>query len=134
MLKSCPRCGRIHPYGQTCQKNRKLYTYEQTEEQKLRSSTAWKEKREQVKREAHYLCEWCYHQGRINAGFLEVHHIEKLREKPEKLCEDTNLVVLCRECHKLADAGLIAPKELKKTARERIRRTEAGAPMIPPLG
>ena len=122
---SCSRCGKIHPKGYVCKvgvrKKRYKYTYE---ESKLRSKGVWTEKSKQIREDANYLCEVCKDKGIYNYRDVSVHHIEKLRDRPDLLIEDTNLICLCKDCHRMADAGMIDKEYLKKLARQRIDRLE----------
>ena len=118
---SCSRCGKIHPKGYVCKvgvrKKRYKYTYE---ESKLRSKGVWTEKSKQIREDANYMCEVCKDKGIYNYRDVSVHHIEKLRDRPDLLIEDTNLICLCKDCHRMADAGMIDKEYLKKLARKRI--------------
>ena len=115
-LKSCSKCGRIHPRAFKCNVGRK---YEQTNERKLRSSSAWTRKAKQIKEDAKGLCEVCRDRGIYTYNGLEVHHITKLAENPDGLLEDDNLVCLCVQHHKEADAGEIDADYLRELAKER---------------
>lgn len=106
----------IHDKYQKCYKGQK----HAGDERQLRDLNAWDLKSKQVRDEAHYLCEVCREAGVINYKDLEVHHIEKLRDKPDLLLEDTNLVCLCREHHKQADKGEITKEHLKELALRRL--------------
>ena len=118
---SCSRCGKIHPKGYVCKvgarKKHYRYTYA---ESKLRSKSVWAKKSKQIRGDANYLCEVCKDKGIYNYRNVEVHHIEKLRDRPDLLIEDTNLICLCKDCHRMADAGMIDKEYLKKLARQRI--------------
>lgn len=116
MTKACGRCGRIHPANYICTKGK---TYTGGEERKLRNKHKWHVKADQVKEAAQRLCEVCRAEGRYRYEGLETHHIEKLRERPELLLEDSNLICLCQECHKKADAGLISKDYLLQLAAQR---------------
>ena len=116
MLRVCSRCGMIHDKYQKCYKGQK----HAGDERQLRDLNAWDLKSKQVRDEAHYLCEVCREAGVINYTDLEVHHIEKLKDKPDLLLEDTNLVCLCREHHKQADKGEITKEHLKELALRRL--------------
>lgn len=122
---ACSRCGKIHPKGYVCkvgvQKKRYKYSYA---EAKLRSKSVWTEKSKQVREDAHYLCEVCKDKGIYNYRNVEVHHIEKLKDRPDLLIEDSNLICLCKDCHRLADAGMIDKNYLKQLALKRIRETK----------
>lgn len=116
MLRVCSRCGKIHDKYQKCYKGQK----HAGDERQLRDLNAWDLKSKQVRDEAHYLCEVCREAGVINYQDLEVHHIEKLKDQPDLLLEDTNLVCLCREHHKQADKGEITKEHLKELALRRL--------------
>jgi len=116
MTRACSRCGRIHPSGYKCNAWR---TYPTTDERKLRAKNKWHEKARAIKEEAQSLCELCRTEGRYISRGLEVHHIEKLTDHPELLLEDTNLICLCQDCHKRADAGKIDKELLKRIASQR---------------
>lgn len=46
---------------------------------------------------------------------LEVHHIEKVRDRKDLLLDDDNLICLCVEHHKQADKGILSKEFLKKS-------------------
>lgn len=119
MLVSCSRCGKIHPRGYKCTINR---TYKKNDNDKLRSRYAWTKKAKQIKDDANGLCEVCKAQGVYTYEGLEVHHITKLREYPDGLLEDDNLICLCLKHHKAADDGELEADYLRKLARERIEK------------
>ena len=116
-LVSCSRCGKIHARGYKCNIGRNWS--EKTNADKLRNRRQWKKKAEQIKKEANYLCEVCYDQDIFTYDGLEVHHIRKLREYPDGLLEDDNLVCLCRYHHQKADNGEISVDYLKDLAERR---------------
>ena len=68
----------------------------------------------------------CRAQGRYTYTSLEVHHIAKLRDNPDGLLDDLNLICLCPEHHKQADAGRISKGYLKTLANNRERRERDG--------
>lgn len=115
-LKSCSKCGKIHPRGVKCTIKR---TYTRTEENKLRSRYAWTLKAQQIKNDAMGLCEVCKAQGLYNYDNLEVHHITKLKDDPNGLLDDNNLVCLCVYHHKQADDGEIDADYLRELAKLR---------------
>lgn len=120
---TCPRCGKIHPRGYKCMVGRgkpKTYVYD---ESKQRSKQVWAKKSKQVREDANYLCEVCMDKGAYNYKDLSVHHIEKLRERPDLWLNDDNLICLCRDHHRLAEAGLIDKAYLHKLAKKRIKET-----------
>lgn len=118
--RACPRCGRIHPYDQPCPRKRPTYRYERTGADRLRFTARWKRKSLQVRDDAHWMCEVCRDQGKATTEGLEVHHIEKLRDDPDGLIEDDNLVCLCRMHHRMADDGDIGKGYLRGLALARI--------------
>ena len=117
---SCARCGKIHPKGYTCNvgKRRKYYRYDYAEA-KLRNTHKWHKKSEDIRERSKYLCAVCFDEGKYNYKDLEVHHITKLKVEPSLLLEDSNLICLCREHHRLADAGMIDEDYLRELARRR---------------
>ncbi|AIF54375.1 hypothetical protein LDB25A_051 [Lactobacillus phage Ld25A] len=117
---SCARCGRIHAKGYVCKvgKRRKHYRYDYAEA-KLRNTYKWHKKSEEIRERSKYLCSVCLDEGKYNYRNLEVHHITKLRVEPSLLLVDSNLICLCREHHRLADAGMIDDDYLRELARRR---------------
>lgn len=115
-LKSCSRCGKIHPRAYKCNVGR---IYAKTDESRLRSKHAWTKKAKQIKEDASGLCEVCRDLGVYTYDGLEVHHITKLSENPDGLLDDANLIALCVYHHKQADAGEIDADYLRELARER---------------
>jgi 5-methylcytosine-specific restriction endonuclease McrA len=115
-LKSCSRCGKIHPRNYNCNVGR-IYT--KTDESRLRSRYAWTLKAQQIKNDAMGLCEVCKAQGLYNYDNLEVHHITKLKDDPNGLLDDNNLVCLCVYHHKQADDGEIDADYLRELAKLR---------------
>ncbi len=65
------------------------------------------------------LCEVCKAQGVYNYNDLEVHHIEKLKDNPDGLLNDDNLICLCVYHHKQADAGELNADYLRELVKER---------------
>ena len=122
MFKSCPRCGKIHDFNYKCNYNKPKFNstkYGTAEERKLRNTTAWHKKSEQVREDAKHLCEVCRSEGRYNFENIEVHHIIKVREDKTRLLDESNLVCLCARHHKQADAGKIDKEYLTELGRRR---------------
>lgn len=119
MLKSCSRCGGIHPIGYRCTHNKSRVTYRGGEERELRNTHSWHKKSREIRDKAQGLCEVCRDNNRYVYDGLEVHHIEKVKHNPSKLLDDMNLVCLCTTCHKQADRGDISPDYLRELARKR---------------
>ena len=115
-MRSCGRCGRIHRYGEDCPVPR---TRVATEDSKLRNTSAWHTKAEQIKKHSKYLCPVCLEEGIATYEGLETHHITKLKDNPEGLLDNYNLIPLCVKHHKMADAGEIDSQHLRELARKR---------------
>ena len=115
-LKSCSKCGKIHPRGVTCDRGRK---YQSSQERKLRSTYMWTKKAKQIKEDALGLCEVCKALGVYTYDGLEVHHITKLKEDPNGLLDDDNLIALCVYHHKQADDGELDADYLRELVKER---------------
>lgn len=116
MFKACSRCGKIHDSRFKCNAG-KIFTG--GEERKLRSSYDWTKKSKEIRESAQYLCEVCRDKGIYTYENLEVHHIDKIRENKDKFLDDNNLIVLCVEHHKQADAGKLSKEYLRKLAESR---------------
>ena len=114
-LKACSVCGKIHSADIKCvRKDARM-----DREHKLRQTNKWHTKSLEIRERSHWLCAVCLAQGIINAGALEVHHITKLRDNPEGLLDDENLIALCIPHHKEADDGLIDADYLRQLAKQR---------------
>ena len=111
MRKACSRCGRIHDYNYKCNVGYSR-RFTKTPESKLRSKSAWQSKRDSIKERAFNLCEVCRDEGVYNYNSIEVHHIKKLRDDPDGLLDDNNLVALCTYHHKQADRGELSVEYL----------------------
>ena len=88
-------------------------------EHQLRQTNKWHSKSLEIRERSHWLCAVCFDQGIINHESLEVHHIRKLRDNPDGLLDDENLVCLCTTHHKQADDGLLDADMLRKLAQLR---------------
>ena len=117
MQKACSKCGRIHPANYKCHANARVKIT--TDESQLRSKYKWTQKSLEIREKANYLCEVCRDQGIITYEQLEVHHIETLRDRSDLLLDDSNLICLCVEHHKQADAGEIDKDYLRELAHYR---------------
>lgn len=115
MYKACPYCGRIHPDNYECKAKPKR-AYNTDEERKARSTYAWYKKSMEIRNRAQGLCEVCKDKGIYTYRNLEVHHIQKLRDDISGLLDNENLICLCVEHHKQADAGKIKVEYLKSLA------------------
>ena len=120
MYKSCSRCGKIHDSKYNCYHNKSI---NKNEIDKLRSTYKWQQKAEQIKEDSNYLCAVCRDEKIYTYKNLEVHHIEKLQERPDLLLEDSNLICLCKLHHKSADEGNITKDYLLELVNKR-KQTE----------
>lgn len=109
MLKSCSRCGNLHPFGYVCTKGK---VYRRGEESKLRTKYAWEKKSLEIRERANWLCEVCRDHGIYTYHNLEVHHIEKIKDAPDLLLDNNNLICLCVPCHRQADKGKLTKSYL----------------------
>ena len=100
VFKACSRCGKIHDAGFHCIKGK---TYQSTKERELRSRYVWTKKSQEIREKANHLCEVCRDQNVYTYDNLEVHHIDKLRDREDLYLDDHNLICLCVEHHKQAD-------------------------------
>lgn len=119
MYRSCSKCGGIHATTYKCQANPKDYSRWKTDIDKLRSTYKWKLKANEIKEASQYLCSVCRDNDRYTYDNLEVHHIVKLKDEPNRLLDNTNLICLCTTCHKLADKGELRQDYLFKLAKAR---------------
>lgn len=119
MYKVCSKCQRIHPFNEKCNCGKYKKIYRGGEERKLRSKNAWREKSEDIRESANYLCEVCRDKGRFIYNGLEVHHIHKIKDNPERYLDNLNLICLCQSCHKQADRGEIDIEYLEMLAARR---------------
>ena len=116
MLRACSKCGKIHEASFKCL----AQVLPKTQEQKLRNKNAWRKKSEQIRELSFHLCAVCADNGDYTIKPVEVHHIVKLRDEPEKLLDDFNLVTLCVDHHKKADRGELSAEYLRELAKKRI--------------
>lgn len=116
MLISCAKCGRIHDRGFKCRGGASL---PQTDEQALRSKYKWTKKSSDIRERSFHLCAICRELGDYTPKDVEVHHIVKLKDAPDLLLEDSNLITLCIDHHKAADRGELDIDYLKALARKR---------------
>ena len=116
MFKACSRCGRIHPSDREC---KRIYNKRTDKESSLRSKSIWQKKRAEIRDNAKHLCEVCLDEDKINYKNIEVHHIDKLRDRQELFLENDNLICLCSYHHKMADDGKLSKEYLRRLASRR---------------
>lgn len=115
-LKSCTRCGRIHPFNFRCNKG---WEFVGGIERKLRNKYAWERKSKEIRESAGWLCEVCRRDGRYSYSNLSTHHITRVRDDPDRYLDNYNLICLCRECHQKAEDGTLDSSFLFDIAKER---------------
>lgn len=128
MLKSCSRCGRIHPYNHRCNKGR---IYKKNDIDKLRSTSRWTNKSIEIREASNYLCSVCLDEGIYNYNNIEVHHITKLQDNHELLLENENLICLCKYHHKQADEGKLDKEYLINLVKLRDNMPNGGSTPLP---
>lgn len=115
MLRSCSRCGRIHDSSYKCNSGR----LPRTQEQALRNLNRWHKKSEEIRERSFHFCAVCFDNKDYTPKDLETHHIIKLRDYPDGLLEDDNLIALCIDHHKQADRGEIDISYLRELVKRR---------------
>ena len=120
MWRACSRCGKMHDSRVKCNVNREN---SDLIERRLRRTYQWTQKSLEIREKANWLCEVCRDQGQITYEGLEVHHIDRIKEDRTRLLDDLNLVCLCVEHHKQADAGQIDKDYLRGLAEAREKNT-----------
>lgn len=66
---------------------------------KFYDSARWRRVRLVAMQRDHYQCQHCLHNDRMITIATEVHHIQELKDYPEKGLDLDNLVSLCWKCH-----------------------------------
>ena len=61
-------------------------------------TTAWKKCREAVLARDNYLCQRCLRSGKLKPADV-VHHIDPLKDNPDKAFDESNLESVCASCH-----------------------------------
>lgn len=74
----------------------------------FRSSYAWKKKRREIQELYNYKCGLCG-----SSENCQAHHIIPIAILPELKLDNSNLILLCEHCHKLAHNSLISQAKLK---------------------
>lgn len=121
MLKSCPKCGKVHDFNYNCYKNRQVRG--KTIADNVRKTHKWHKKSLEIRERDKNLCRCCiadiYETTQIyNYNKLEVHHITSLETDSSKAFDNDNLITLCCYHHKMADKGLIPKYILEKLIDE----------------
>lgn len=95
----------------------------------FRSTSAWQEKRRQIKERDNYLCQVCirdlYNTWRqYNHQGLQVHHAVPIGQNEELRLENSNLITLCPIHHAMCDRGEIPCDEVMKIISEQENKKE----------
>ena len=106
MCRSCAYCGRLHEQGKECPKRspRRLFS-KNSRGSKIRSSSIWKNKSQEIRRRDMGLCRVCLSQGLIETHGIEVHHITPLERRYGLWFGGWGAVSLCASHHKEAERG-----------------------------
>lgn len=69
------------------------------------TSKTWRRKRKEILARDNKECQLCKAEGRVTTadkdGYLIVHHIQELKDKPELCLTDSNLLTVCNDCHEI---------------------------------
>lgn len=89
---------------------------------KFRNTSAWRQKSEDIKTRDMHLCRICLTKQyntvlQYNSRKLSVHHIVPLAEDYDKRLDDDNLITLCSYHHELAEHDRIPRRLLRDLAR-----------------
>lgn len=129
MLKSCSKCGKVHPKGYVCQHKCVEASVRNSEADRFRNTQTWRNKAIDIKKRDFYLCRVCLRGdyntiNRLNSNRLSVHHIIPLKNDFGKRLDDDNLITLCDYHHELAEKGAIPAAFLRGLAASPLRFTE----------
>lgn len=114
MLVSCKYCNAVHQRGYKCTSAPKAPTKTLNNSVRFRNSSAWKNKRAEIKARDNHLCQLCKADNRYTYDALDVHHISPLSESWHDRLDNNNLITLCKYHHFLADNGNIKRDALYK--------------------
>ncbi len=114
MLKSCQYCQKIHDSKYDCRKKPPKINNRSAND-RFRYTSAWQQKRRDIRERDRYLCQVCIRKlygttRQFNSESLSVHHANKLNDAYDRRLDDSNLLTLCEQHHRMADDGTI-PKE-----------------------
>lgn len=112
MKRYCNICNAIHD-GKCTVKREYKQKVKDSEADKFRNTSAWRKKKEEIKKRDKYLCRVCL-LAKIIDNAVEVHHIEPLKSAYDKRLDSNNLICLCRYHHEKAEKGYIDKRRLKK--------------------
>lgn len=134
MLRSCQYCHKIHDGKFDCgmkpQKSNR-----RSEQDRFRYTSAWQQKRDEIKERDRYLCQICLRNlydtvRQFNSEQLSVHHANKLNENYEQRLDNDNLLTLCERHHKMADDGTIPKELILSVIQEQQKHPPGGAGLV----
>ncbi|MDB8794283.1 HNH endonuclease signature motif containing protein [Romboutsia sp. 1001216sp1] len=108
----CKHCMKIHDREYECgskKKHRRMKQQARRNDNRYKvyndcyNTSRWKKVREQVLKDANYMCEVCMELGKINYTDIQVHHVEKVKNNVERMYDIDNLIVVCREHHNIIE-------------------------------
>lgn len=110
MLRSCPKCGRIHDAKFKCVKD----VRPKTRQSEFRNTRAWRRLRDFVRERDGNLCVACLHEDppRYEWLRLSVHHIVPIAEDWDARLDEDNCITLCPYHHERAECGDISRSKL----------------------
>ena len=117
-LKTCTYCRKIHGKEINCTAKKGYYRDKNTRYEKDKDyikfikSKQWYNKSQEIKRLDSYRCLVCQSLRLNSPVYLEVHHIIKYRNDTSLGLDNSNLITLCVNHHKQADANTIKASEL----------------------
>ena len=130
-LKTCTYCRKIHGKEINCTAKKGYYRekYSRYEKDKdytnFIKSKKWHEKSQEIKLLDCYCCLVCKGLGLNSPTYLEVHHIIKVRNDASLKLDNSNLITLCVNHHKMADSNKIASSELHRLINKYRDTTES---------
>lgn len=125
-LKSCVYCGRVHDVSYECPRKPKRVK-KNTAMNKFRNTSAWQQKREEIKERDKYICQVCFRKlyntkKQYNYINIQVHHIVPIEEEYGLRLDDENLISLCSYHHDLAERNKIPRELLKDMVEEQMEK------------
>lgn len=99
---SYPNCAELVEAGEKyCKLHKPLNKRTYDDNRPSASARGYDKKWEKVRKmflKEHPLCEDCLRYG-VYTPAQEVHHIEKVKDRPDRRLDPTNLMALCKACH-----------------------------------
>ena len=119
-LKTCTYCRKIHDSKIKCGAKRGYYREKNTRYEKDKGylkfikSKQWFNKSQEIKLLDSHCCLVCKSLKLNSPVYLEVHHIVKFRNDSSLGLDNSNLITLCVNHHKMADSNKIQVSELHR--------------------